>query len=152
MWNILEVREFKLREFKAEWKWIQSNSNTSKVLKRRTLILEVKLELSNVWCLFLEFWVLLGSPTILGPLTVLGSHRVLVLIEFWVPLGFWVLRGSWVLVFPVCPKYTTWLISKSQKGAKRPHCNFDFMNKIEVRSNTVFYQLGRLNNTRAQTF
>ena len=43
-------------------------------------------------------------------------------------------------------------ISKLQKCAKRPHCNFDFMNKIEVRSNTVFYQLSRLNNTRAQTF
>ena len=43
-------------------------------------------------------------------------------------------------------------ISKLQKGAKRPHRNFDFMNKIEVRSNTVFYQLGRLNYTRAQTF
>ena len=27
-----------------------------------------------------------------------------------------------------------------------------FCNKIEVRSNAVFYQLGRLNNTRAQTF
>ena len=38
-------------------------------------------------------------------------------------------------------------ISKLRKGAKRLHCNFDFMNKIEVRSNTVFYQLGRLNNT-----
>ena len=44
------------------------------------------------------------------------------------------------------------IILKLQKGAKRPHCNFDFMNKIEVRSNTVFYQLGGLNNTRAQTF
>ena len=43
-------------------------------------------------------------------------------------------------------------ISKLQKCAMRPHCNFDFMNKIEVRSNTVFYQLGRLTNTRAQTF
>ena len=43
-------------------------------------------------------------------------------------------------------------ISKLQKGAKRPYCNFHFMNKMEVRSNTVFYQLGRLNNTRAQTF
>ena len=39
------------------------------------------------------------------------------------------------------------IISKLQKGAKHPHCNFDFMNKIEVRSDTVFYQLGRLNNT-----
>ena len=48
--------------------------------------------------------------------------------------------------------YFVFKISKLQKGAKRPHCNFDFMNKIEVRSNTVFYQLGRLNNTRAQTF
>ena len=27
--------------------------------------------------------------------------------------------------------------SKLQKGAKHPRCNFDFMNKIEVRSNTV---------------
>ena len=44
------------------------------------------------------------------------------------------------------------LISKLQKGAKHPHCNFDFMNKIEVRSNTIFYKLGHLNNTRAQTF
>ena len=43
-------------------------------------------------------------------------------------------------------------IQKLQNGAKRPHCNFDFMNKIEVRSNTVYYQLGRLNNTRGQTF
>ena len=43
-------------------------------------------------------------------------------------------------------------ISKLQKYVKRPHCNFDFMNKIEVRSNTVYYQLSRLNNTRAQTF
>ena len=51
-----------------------------------------------------------------------------------------------------CIKTCPLEISKLQKGAKRPHCNFDFMNKIEVRSNTVFYQLGRLNNTRAQTF
>ena len=46
--------------------------------------------------------------------------------------------------------YRPW--SVRSLGAKRPHCDFDFMNKIEVRSNTVFYQLGRLNNTRAQTF
>lgn len=31
------------------------------------------------------------------------------------------------------------------------HCYFDFMNKIKVRSDTVSYQLGRLNNTQAQT-
>ena len=37
-------------------------------------------------------------------------------------------------------------------GAKCPHCNFDYMNKIEVRANTIFYQLGCLNNTPAQTF
>ena len=28
-------------------------------------------------------------------------------------------------------------ISKLQKGAKRQHCNFDFLNKIKVRFNTV---------------
>ena len=43
-------------------------------------------------------------------------------------------------------------IWKLQKNAKCPHCNFDFMNKIEVRSNIVFYLLGGLNNTQAQTF
>ena len=45
-----------------------------------------------------------------------------------------------------------WQIPKLQKGAKRSYCNFDFKNKIEVRSNTAFYQLGRLNNARAQIF
>ena len=43
-------------------------------------------------------------------------------------------------------------ISNLQKGAKRLHFNLDFMNKIEVRSNTVFYQLDCLNNARAQTY
>ena len=41
---------------------------------------------------------------------------------------------------------------KITKGREAPHCNFDFMNKNEVRSKTVFYQQGRLKNTRAQTF
>ena len=46
------------------------------------------------------------------------------------------------------------LKSKSKKTSTSviSHCNFDFINKIEVRSNTVFYQLDRLNSTRARTF
>ena len=42
--------------------------------------------------------------------------------------------------------------SKKTNTSVISRCNFDFMNKIEVRSNTVFYQLGRLNSTRARTF
>ena len=41
---------------------------------------------------------------------------------------------------------------KIWNGAKRPHCIFDFMNKIEVRSHTTFYQFSHVNNIRVQTF